>query len=64
MGPAELQVNMDRLECFWLEEHVDNPKDYVDNLDAYQHGRRLPGPVDQRRELSLNSQTGPKLYHI
>jgi Heterokaryon incompatibility protein Het-C len=41
---------------------LDNPKDYADNLDARQYDTRLRGPVDERRELSINPQTGLKNY--
>ena len=44
------------------EEHIDNPKDYADNLDARQYDRRLRGPVDERRELSIDERTGLKHY--
>lgn len=40
------------------KEHIDNPKDYADNLDARQYDKRLRGPVDERRELGINPQTG------
>ncbi|OCT49783.1 hypothetical protein CLCR_06651 [Cladophialophora carrionii] len=39
-----------------------NPKDYADNQDARQYDRRLRGPVDERRELSINPNTGLKNY--
>lgn len=39
-----------------------NPKDYADNEDARQYDRRLRGPVDERRELSIDPQTGLKHY--
>ena len=44
------------------EEHIDNPKDYADNIDARQYDRRLRGPVDERRELSIDNRTGLKNY--
>ncbi|KAL8832706.1 MAG: hypothetical protein Q9191_000107 [Dirinaria sp. TL-2023a] len=53
---------MDRLGCYRPEEHIDNPKDYADNQDARQYDRRLRGPVDERRELAINPQTGLKNY--
>lgn len=31
---------------------------YADNEDARQYDRRLRGPVDERRELAINPQTG------
>lgn len=42
--------------------YLSNPKDYADNEDARQYDRRLRGPVDERRELSINPQTGLKNY--
>lgn len=42
--------------------HSSNPKDYADNQDARQYDRRLRGPVDERRELAINPQTGLKNY--
>ena len=44
------------------EEHIDNPKDYADNIDARQYDRRLRGPVDEERELSVDQRTGLKNY--
>ncbi|KAL9099089.1 MAG: hypothetical protein Q9163_005359 [Psora crenata] len=58
----EFEVTTDRLGCYRPEEHIDNPKDYADNEDARQYDRRLRGPVDERRELSVNPQTGLKNY--
>ena len=43
------------------EEHIDNPKDYADNVDARQFDPRLRGPVDPR-ELQVDSRTGMKNY--
>ncbi|KAK5171307.1 uncharacterized protein LTR77_004451 [Saxophila tyrrhenica] len=43
-------------------EHIDNPKDYADNIDARQYDRRLRGPIDERRELSIDERTGLKHY--
>ncbi len=60
-GTKEFEVTADRLGCYRPEEHIDNPKDYADNLDARQYDRRLRGPVDERRELSINPQTGKLL---
>lgn len=36
---------------------------YADNIDARDYDRRLRGPVDERRELSINPQTGMKAIH-
>ena len=41
---------------------MQNPKDYADNLDARDYDRRLRGPVDERRELSVDERTGLKNY--
>ena len=43
------------------EEHIDNPKDYADNVDARQYDPRLRGPVDPR-ELQVDPLTGMKNY--
>jgi hypothetical protein len=59
---GEFEVTRDRLGCYRPEEHIDNPKDYADNLDARQYDRRLRGPVDERRELSIDERTGLKNY--
>ena len=61
-GSKEFEVTYDRLGCYRPEEHIDNPKDYADNEDARQYDRRLRGPVDERRELAVNPQTGLKNY--
>lgn len=51
----------ERLGVYRPEEHIDNPKDYADNIDARQYDRRLRGPVD-RRELEVDPRTGIKNY--
>ena len=61
-GTAEFEVTRDRLGCYRPEEHIDNPKDYADNIDARQYDRRLRAPVDERRELSVDPRTGLKSY--
>ncbi|KAL2891278.1 Heterokaryon incompatibility protein Het-C [Ceratocystis lukuohia] len=61
-GSGEFEVTSDRLGCYRPEEHIDNPKDYADNLDARQYDRRLRGPVDEEVELAVDSQTGLKNY--
>jgi hypothetical protein len=58
----EFEVTSQRLGCYRPEEHIDNPKDYADNLDARQYDRRLRGPVDERRELAIDERTGLKTY--
>lgn len=61
-GTGEFEVTRDRLGCYRPEEHIDNPKDYADNLDARDYDRRLRAPVDERRELSIDERTGLKHY--
>jgi len=61
-GTKEFEVTRDRLGCYRPEEHIDNPKDYADNIDARDYDRRLRGPVDERRELSVDERTGLKNY--
>lgn len=41
---------------------IDNPKDYADNIDARKYDPRLRGPIDERRELAINPDTGIKNY--
>ena len=43
------------------EEHIDNPKDYADNVDARQYDARLRGPIDPM-ELQVDPRTGMKNY--
>ncbi|TKA63794.1 hypothetical protein B0A49_07864 [Cryomyces minteri] len=61
-GTKEFEVTTQRLGCYRPEEHIDNPKDYADNIDARQYDRRLRGPIDERRELSIDERTGLKHY--
>ncbi|MCJ1442822.1 MAG: hypothetical protein MMC23_003319 [Stictis urceolatum] len=61
-GSGPFEVTRDRLGCYRPEEHIDNPKDYADNLDARQYDRRLRGPVDEQRELAIDTRTGLKHY--
>jgi len=61
-GTKEFEVTRDRLGCYRPEEHIDNPKDYADNIDARDYDRRLRAPVDERRELSVDERTGLKNY--
>lgn len=61
-GTKEFEVTTERLGCYRPEEHIDNPKDYADNEDARQYDRRLRGPVDERRELAIDSELGLKAY--
>lgn len=77
-GSGEFEVTADRLGCYRPEDHIDNPKvsvplerpiphsntlqDYAENEDARQYDRRLRGPIDERRELSIDPETGMKNY--
>lgn len=61
-GTKEFEVTRDRLGCYRPEEHIDNPKDYADNIDARQYDRRLRGPVDEQRELAVDERNGLKSY--
>jgi hypothetical protein len=61
-GTGEFEVTSERLGCYRPEEHIDNPKDYADNIDARQYHRALRGPVDERRELGIDERNGMKNY--
>ncbi|KFY96550.1 hypothetical protein V498_02612, partial [Pseudogymnoascus sp. VKM F-4517 (FW-2822)] len=61
-GTGEFEVTAERLGCYRPEDHIDNPKDYADNLDATQYDRRLRGPVDERVELAIDPRRGMKNY--
>jgi hypothetical protein len=61
-GTGEFEVTAERLGCYRPEEHIDNPKDYADNIDARQYHRALRGPVDERTELGIDERTGMKNY--
>ncbi|KAM0441034.1 hypothetical protein ACHAPT_000339 [Fusarium lateritium] len=61
-GSGEFEVTAERLGCYRPEEHIDNPKDYAENVDARQYDRRLRGPIDEDRELSVDPETGMKNY--
>ncbi|KAL7269722.1 hypothetical protein RUND412_007602 [Rhizina undulata] len=58
---GEFEVTAERLGCYRPEEHIDNPKDYADNLDARKYDPRLRGPVDPI-ELEIDLSTGMKNY--
>ncbi|MCJ1435205.1 hypothetical protein MMC27_004577 [Xylographa pallens] len=58
---GEFEVTADRLGVYRPEEHIDNPKDYADNVDARQYDTRLRPPV-QPIELQIDPQTGMKNY--
>ncbi|KAL1879966.1 hypothetical protein VTK73DRAFT_6546 [Phialemonium thermophilum] len=61
-GSREFEVTAERLGTYRPEDHIDNPKDYADNVDARQYDRRLRGPVDERVELAIDPETGLKNY--
>ncbi|CAM1504461.1 Fc.00g020520.m01.CDS01 [Cosmosporella sp. VM-42] len=61
-GSGEFEVTADRLGCYRPEEHIDNPKDYAENIDARQYDRRLRGPIDEEAELSVDPNSGMKNY--
>ncbi|KAH0279961.1 heterokaryon incompatibility Het-C, partial [Aureobasidium melanogenum] len=58
---GEFEVTDERLGVYRPEEHIDNPKDYADNVDARQYDQRLRGPV-QPEELAIDPETGMKNY--
>ncbi|KAH9834337.1 Heterokaryon incompatibility protein Het-C [Teratosphaeria destructans] len=57
----EFEVTAERLGCYRPEEHIDNPKDYADNVDARQYDPRLRGPVSPI-ELAVDPNSGMKNY--
>ncbi|RFU23635.1 hypothetical protein B7463_g12703, partial [Scytalidium lignicola] len=61
-GTKEFEVTAERLGCYRPEDHIDNPKDYADNLDAREYDPRLRGPIDERVELAIDPRTGMKNY--
>ncbi|KAJ6256476.1 hypothetical protein Dda_8338 [Drechslerella dactyloides] len=61
-GSKEFEVTADRLGCYRPEDHIDNPKNYADNVDARQYDKRLRGPIDERVELAIDQATGMKNY--
>lgn len=58
---AEFEVTEERLGVYRPEEHIDNPRDYADNVDARQYDSRLRPPVSPE-ELAIDPQTGMKNY--
>ena len=58
---AEFEVTEERLGVYRPEEHIDNPKDYADNVDARKYDERLRPPV-QAIELEVDPRTGMKNY--
>ncbi|KAL0474327.1 heterokaryon incompatibility protein Het-C domain-containing protein [Neurospora intermedia] len=61
-GSREFEVTADRLGCYRPEDHIDNPKNYADNVDARDYDPRLRGPVDEGTELAIDPETGMKNY--
>jgi hypothetical protein len=58
---GEFEVTSERLGVYRPEEHIDNPKDYADNVDARKFDPRLRGPVTEA-ELAVDPHTGMKNY--
>jgi hypothetical protein len=58
---AEFEVTDERLGVYRPEEHIDNPRDYADNIDARQYDPRLRAPV-RAAELEIDPHTGMKNY--
>ncbi|KAG9826364.1 heterokaryon incompatibility Het-C, partial [Aureobasidium melanogenum] len=58
---GEFEVTDERLGVYRPEEHIDNPKNYADDIDARQYDQRLRGPV-QPEELAIDPDTGMKNY--
>jgi hypothetical protein len=58
---GEFEVTAERLGCYRPEEHIDNPRDYADNIDARQYDPRLRPPVVPV-ELEIDPRTGMKNY--
>jgi hypothetical protein len=58
---GEFEVTAERLGTYRPEEHIDNPKDYADNVDARKFDPRLRGPVSEA-ELAVDANTGMKNY--
>lgn len=54
---AEFEVSEERLGVYRPEEHIDNPKDYADNVDARQYDPRLRPPII-KEELAVDPRTG------
>ena len=61
-GSKEFEVTAERLGVYRPEDHIDNPKNYADNLDARKYDPRLRGPVNERVELAIDPETGMKNY--
>lgn len=61
-GSREFEITAERIGCYRPEEHIDNPKNYADNVDAREYHRELRGPVDESVELAIDPETGMKNY--
>ncbi|EAQ92634.1 hypothetical protein CHGG_00869 [Chaetomium globosum CBS 148.51] len=61
-GSGEFEVTAERLGCYRPEDHIDNPKNYADNVDATDYDPRLRGLVDESVELAIDEETGMKNY--
>lgn len=61
-GSKEFEVTADRLGCYRPEDHIDNPKNYADNIDARHFDRRLRAPVNESVELAIDPESGMKNY--
>ncbi|KAE8387175.1 heterokaryon incompatibility protein Het-C-domain-containing protein [Aspergillus alliaceus] len=61
-GTREFEVTTERLGCYEPTEHIDNPLGYAEGKGARDYDRRLRGPVDEERELSIDPRTGLKNY--
>jgi hypothetical protein len=61
-GSKEFEVTADRLGCYRPEDHIDNPKNYADNVDARQFDQRLRGPINEGVELAVDGNSGMKNY--
>ncbi|KAK8132501.1 heterokaryon incompatibility protein het-C domain-containing protein [Apiospora kogelbergensis] len=62
-GSKEFEITADRLGTYRPEDHIDNPKGYGAGAgDPRQYDRRLRGPIDEQRELSIDPETGMKNY--
>ncbi|KAI5780410.1 HET-C domain protein [Geopyxis carbonaria] len=58
---GEFEVTEERLGVYRPEEHIDNPKNYADDMDARQYDPRLRPPVAPI-ELAMDPLTGMKNY--
>ncbi|KAF3208246.1 hypothetical protein TWF106_011479 [Orbilia oligospora] len=61
-GTGEFEVSDSRLSVYRPEEHLDNPKNYANNIDAKKYDSRLRGVVDEDLELFPDDRTGMKGY--